>query len=85
MADIKIGYSRGFKFNGRSPVLTVVESEIHSQQKAGFKIQEFAAAGRASTTTIYRWMNGRTRHPQFDKVAGVLDLLGMEVVLRRKD
>ena len=84
MADIKIGYSNGFKFNGRSPVLRVVEYEITSQRKRGFKLKRFEEEERASSSTINRWMNGKTKRPQFDKVAGVLDLLGLEVVLRRR-
>jgi hypothetical protein len=82
---IRIGYSKGFKFNGRrSPVLDVVEGEIALARREGMKLNEFEKQERASTSTIRNWTNGTTKRPQFDKVAGVLDLLGLEVVLRRK-
>ncbi len=84
MAEIKIGYSNGKTFNGRSPVLRVVTSEIVQQRRTGLKYSLFEQKERCSTSTIRNWMNGTVKRPQFDKVNGVLDLLGKEIVIRDK-
>ena len=85
MPDIKITYSNGFNFNGQSPALRIVRAEIQlARQKGRVKVKDFAEAKRASTSCINNWMTGKTRRPQFDKIAGVADLLGFDIVFKPK-
>lgn len=87
MTDIKITYNKGFGFTGRSPVLGAFTDELVSKRKMDdeFSLKAFEEAKAVSTTTVYNWINGKTRRPQFDKVAGAMHVLGLDVVFRRRN
>ena len=85
MAFIRINYRRGYNFTGKSPLLGYITQEVSRQRARGsLKMKDFETFKRASAGTVHNWTNGKTKRPQFDKAAGVLDLLGFEIVLRKK-
>lgn len=83
--SIKIGYKNGWDFKGKSPAISAVRAAVSRKQRdEGLKLIEFEQANRCSSSTVHNWLSGKTKRPQFDKIAAVMDYMGLDIVFIEK-
>jgi transcriptional regulator with XRE-family HTH domain len=77
MSDLKL--YRSYSFRDKDPVIDRLRTILDDEQMSYKKVED---ASGVSTTTIYNWMRGPTKRPQFCTIAAVAAALGYDVTLQ---
>jgi hypothetical protein len=72
---------KSYNFVDKDPSIDFVHSLMDRHNKTARQIQE---AGGPTSATIYNWINGKTRRPQFCTVAAATLACGVSVIDLRK-
>lgn len=71
------GLYRTYNFVDKDPIIDKVRTAVEDSGKSYSKIHESSGV---STTTLYNWLHGDTRRPQFCTVAAVLNDVGVNTI-----
>lgn len=75
-----IDRDRGYRFTDRDPILEFIANDITD---SGWPLAFISERSGVAKATLYKWMNGQTRHPQNITVEAVLVALGWTRTLER--
>ena len=67
---------RSYRFRDKDPIIDRVRTAI---QESGMSYQDIHNKEGIATTTLYNWMSGPTRRPQFCTVMAVLRSCGVDL------
>ena len=63
-------------------ILEIVRAEIRRQQLPIYKLEQECQLGQH---TVYSWLTNTRRKPRLDTLVILLDALGLELVVRKKE